>query len=109
METKLTLTRFGSTFGTLKIDEKSFFNILSGFTPNCDYKPTNAIHADSRGLNTSDKILNLNTKDKIHLKCDVIDGSIVDGLRQPINISLVLNKPPGYKILCEPETIHYKK
>ena len=43
------------------------------------------------------------------MKCDVIDGSILDGLRQPIRFSFVLDKQPGYKVFCEPETIHYKR
>ena len=53
--------------------------------------------------------MKLNTKNKIHLKCDCIDGSIQDGVRQPILFSFGLDKPSGYKIFCEPETIHYKK
>ena len=40
--------------------------------------------ADSPGVYTSDKVLNLNTVNKIHLKCNVIDGSIQNGLRQPL-------------------------
>ena len=55
------------------------------------------------------KIFYLNRIDKIHLKCDVIDGSLADGLRQPILFSFVLDKPAGLKVLCEQETIHYKK
>ena len=107
---KLILTRFGETFETLRFDKKSFFHTLLGFTPYCDYKPTNDIHADAPGVYTSDKvILNLNTIDKIHLKCDIIDGSIQDGIRQPILFSFVLDKPSGYKIFCQPETMHYKK
>ena len=106
---KLILTRFGESFGTLGFDEKSFFHTLFGFTPYWDYKPTNAIHADAPGAYTSDKfILNLNTIIKIHLKCDIIDGSIQDGVRQPILFSFILDKPNGYKVFCEPETIHYK-
>ena len=53
--------------------------------------------------------MNLNTINKIHLKCDCIDGSIQDGVRQPILFTFVLDKPSGYKIFSEPETIHYKK
>ena len=98
---KLILTRFGGTFGTLRFDEKSFFHTIFGFVSYWDYKP---------GAYTSDKIiLNLNTINKIHLKCDIIDGSIQDGIRQPILFSFVLDKPSGYKIFCQPETIHYKK
>ena len=87
--------------GTLRFDKRSFFHTLLGFIPYWDYK--------SPGVYTSDKILNLNTRNKIHLKCDVIDGSVVDGVRQPILYSFVLDKKPGYKIFSEPETIHYKK
>ena len=109
VKTKLISTRFGSTFGTLRFDKKSFFHTLLGFAPYWDYKPTNPIHADSPGVYTNDKFSNLNAIIKNHLKCDVVDGSLVNRLRQPILFSFILDKPPGYKILCEPETIHYKK
>ena len=54
--------------------------------------------------------MNLSAK-KIHLICDVIDGSILAGYRQPIHFSFLLDKPSGLKVFCEPEpeTIHYKK
>ena len=96
--------------GTLRFDERSFLHTLLGLTPYWDYKRTNSNHNAIPGVYTSDKILlNFNTKDKIYLKCDCIDGSIQDGLRQPILFSFVLDKPSGYKIFCQPETIHYKK
>ena len=95
--------KFG--LGTLRFDKKSFFHTLLGFEAYWDYKPSN-----TNSVYTNDKIiLNLNTTDKIHLKCDCIDGSIQDGVRQPILFSFVLDKPAGYKVFCEPETIHYKK
>ena len=103
------MKRFGLTFGTSRYDEKSFLNTLLGFTPYWDYKPTNTIHADSPAVYTSDKILNLSTMNKIHLKCDIIDGSVVNGVREPILFSFVLDKKPVFKVFCEPETIHYKK
>ena len=100
--------KFG--LGTLRFDEKSCFHTLLGFTPYWDYKPTNSDRDAIPGEYTSDKIiLNLNTIKKIHLKCDCIQGSIVDGKRKPILFSFVLDKPSGYKVFCEPETIHYKK
>ena len=43
------------------------------------------------------------------MKCDCIDGSIQNGLRQPIHFSFVLDKPARYKVFWEHETIHYKK
>ena len=108
-KTKLILTRFGSTFGTLRFDEKSVFITFLGFTPLWDYKPTNAIHADSPGVLTSDKILNLSPIEKTPLKCDVIDGSLVNGVREPILLRFVLDGKPGYKVFCQLERIHYKK
>ena len=96
--------------GTLRFDKQSFFHTLLGFPPYWDYKPNNSNHVLISGVYPSDKIvLNLNTISKIHLKCDCIDGSIQDGVRQPILFSFVLDKPSGYKIFSEPETIHYKK
>ena len=47
--------------------------------------------------------------DKILLKCDCFNGSILNGDRQPILYSFVLDKPSGYKVFSEPGTIHYKK
>ena len=43
------------------------------------------------------------------MKCDVIDGSVVYGSRQPILYSFVLDTLSGYKVFSEPETIHFKK
>ena len=85
----------------IRFDEKSFFSTILGFTPGWDYKRYNQY--------LSQKIVNLSNTNKIHLKCDAIDGSVVNGVRQPILYSFVLDKPAGYKIFCEPETIHYKK
>ena len=108
VKTKLILTRFGLTFGVLRFDGQ-FFSTLVGFTPYCDYKPTNAIHADSPGVYTSEKILSFCTLDKIHLKCDVIDGSVVNRIRESILLSFVLDKLPECKVFYQPETFLYKK
>ena len=86
--------------GNLRFDKKSFFHTLLGHDPYFDYKVP--------GVYTSNKILNLNKTNKIHLKCDCIHGSIQNGIRQSILYSFVLDKPSGYKIFSEPETIDYK-
>ena len=99
--------KFG--LGTLRFDERSFFHTLLGFSPYWDYKHNNSDHGAIPGVYTSDKILNLSSTNKIHLKCGCIDGSIQDGIRQPILYSFILDKLPGYKVFCEPDTIHYKK
>ena len=85
----------------IRFDEKSFFSTIFGFTPAWDYK-----HYIKY---ISQKLVNLGSTYKIHLKCDCIDGSVVNGLRQPILYSFLLDKLPGYKVFSEPETIHYKK
>ena len=85
----------------IRFDEQSFFSSILGFTPHWDYKH----HIKY----ISQKNVNLSSSNKIHLKCDCIDGSVVNGLRQPILYSFILDKLPGYKVFCEPETIHYKK
>ena len=95
--------------GTLRFNERSFFHTLLGFEPYWDYKPTNSNRDSIPGVYTSNKILNLSSTKKIHLKCSCIDGSIQDGGRQPILFSFVLDKPNGFKVFCTPETIHYKK
>ena len=96
--------------GTLRFDQQSFFHTLLGFSPYWDYKPNNSNHVLTPGVYPSDKInLNSKTIDKIHLKCHATDGSIVDGIRQPIFFSFVLDKPSGYKVFCEPKTNHFKK
>ena len=55
------------------------------------------------------KIKFLSTTDKIHLKSNVTDGSLANGLRQPIIYNLKLDKLPGYKVFLQTDTIDYKK
>ena len=98
MKTKLVVR---SGIIAIRFDEKSFFSTILGFTSGWDYKHYKKY--------TSQKIVNLCSTNKIHLKCDCIDGSVVNGYRQPILYSFVLDKLPGYKIFSEPELIHYKK
>ena len=98
MKTKL-VVRYGII--AIRFDEKSFFSTVLGFNSGWDYKFYNKY--------TSQKFVNLGSTNKIHLKCDCIDGSLVNGIRQPILYSFVLDKLPGYKVFSEPETIHYKK
>ena len=86
---------------SIRFDEKSFFSTILGFTSGWDYKHYSKY--------TSQKVVNLGSTNKIHLNCDCIDGSVVNGIRHPILFSFVLDKKPGYKVFSEPETIHYKK
>ena len=94
MKTKL-VVRSGNI--AIRFDENSTFCNVLGFTSGWDYKHYNKY--------ISQVILNLGSTNKIHLECDIIDGSVVNGLRQPIIYSFVLDKLPGYKVFCEPEAI----
>ena len=85
----------------IKNDAKLFFSTILGFTPGWDYKHYNKY--------ISQNIVNLSSTNKIDLKYDCTDGSIQNCLRQPILFSFVLDKRAGYKVFCEPETLHYKK
>ena len=70
----------------IRFDEKSFFSTVLGFTSGWYYKHYSKY--------ISQKILNLVSTNKIHLKRDVIDGSVVNGLRYSILYSSVLHKLP---------------
>ena len=71
----------------IKFDKKSFFSTVLGYTPGWDYKHYNKY--------ISQKIVNLSSTNKIHLKFDCIDDSIQDGVRQPILFNFVVDKPAG--------------
>ena len=85
----------------IRFNEKSFFSTLLGFNSGWDYKHYNKY--------TRQKIVNLGNTNRIHLKCDVIDGSVLNGIRRPILFSFVSDKLPGHKVFCEPETFFCKK
>ena len=61
------------------------------------------------GSYKSDSPINITGIDKIHLKCDCIQGSIVNGIREPILYSFALSSPPGHKIYKEPRVKLFKK
>ena len=96
---------------TLIFTEKSFFYTILGFTQSRSY-PLNDIDGFYQiiaGSYKSDKPINITGIDKIHLKCDCIQGSIVNGIREPILYSFALSSPPGYKIFKEPRVKLFKK
>ena len=59
------------------------------------------------GSYKSDKPINITGIGKVHLKCDCIDGSIMNGTREPI--SFAFDQPPGHKIYKEPRIKLFKK
>ena len=56
----------------IRFDEKSFFSTILGFNHGWDYKHYNQY--------ISQKIVNLSNTNKIHLKCDIVNGSVVNGM-----------------------------
>ena len=61
------------------------------------------------GSYKSEKHINITGIDKIHLKCDCIQGSIVNVIREPIFYSFALSSPPGHKIYKEPRIKPFTK
>ena len=61
------------------------------------------------GTYRSDKPINITGIDEFLLKCDCNDGSIVNGLREPLLNSFALTSPPGQKIYNQPKIKLLKK
>ena len=96
---------------TLIFTEKSFFYTILGFIHSHSH-PLNDIDSHYQliaGSYKSDKSINITGIDKIHLKCDCIQGSIVNGIREPILYSFALSSPPGHRIYNEPRIKLFKK
>ena len=77
----------------------SELNTLLGFT-NKEYP---------EGTHISEKPVMITTTDKVHLKCDCVDGSIVNGIREQSLFSFNLSAPRGDKSIKEPNFILLKK
>ena len=96
---------------TLFFTGKSFFYTSLGFTQSRSYPldDIDGFYQIIAGSYESDKPINITGIDKIHLKCDCIQGSIVNGIRGPILYSFALSSPPGHKIYKEPRVKLFKK
>ena len=96
---------------TLIFTNKSFFYTILGFTQSHSYplKDIDGFYQLIAGSYKSDKPINITGIDKVHLKCDCIKGSIMNGVREPILYSFALDQPPGYKIYKEPKVKLFKK
>ena len=96
---------------TLIFTEKSFFYTILGFTRSRSY-PLDDIEGFYQliaGSYKSDKPINITGIEKIHLKCDCIQGGIVNGIREPILYSFALSSSPGHKINKKPGIKLFKK
>ena len=95
----------------LIFSEKSFFYTILGFTQSRSYPldDIDGFYQLIAGSYKSDEPINITGIDKIHLKYDCIQGSIVNGVREPILYSFVLSSPPGHKTFKEPRVKLFKK
>ena len=91
-------------------NRSSFYTIL-GFIQSNSYPldDIDGFYQLIAGSYGSDKPINITGNDKVHLKCDCIYGSIVNGTREPILYSFALSSPPGYKLYKEPRVKLFKK
>ena len=96
---------------TLLFTEKSFFYTILGFTQSRSYPldDIDGLYQILAGSYKSDKPNNITGIDIIHLKCDCIQGSIMNGVREPILYSFAMSSPPGHKIYKEPRVKLFKK
>ena len=96
---------------SLIFTEKSFFYTILGFTRSRSYPldDIDGFYQLIAGSYKSDRPIIITGIDKIHLKCDCIQGSIVNGKREPILYSFALSSPPGHKIHKEPRIKLFKK
>ena len=96
---------------TLIFTEKTFFYTILVFTQSRSYPldDIDGFYQIIAGSYKSDKPINITGIDKIHLKCDCIQISIVNGIREPILYSFALSSPPGHKIYKEPRVKLFKK
>ena len=99
------------TIQTLIVTEISFFYSILGFTRSRSYPldDIDGFYQLIAGSYKSDKPINITGIDKIHLKCDCIEGSIVNGIREPILYSFAFSSPPGHIIYKEPGIKLFKK
>ena len=96
---------------TLIFTNKSFFYTILGFTQS-HQGPLNDIEGFYQilpGSYKGDKPINITGVDKVHLKAECIQGSIVNGVREPILYSFALSSPPGHKIIKGPRVKLFKK
>ena len=96
---------------TLIFTKKSFVYKILGFTQSKSYPldDVEGFYQLIAGSYKSDRPINITGIDKIHLKCDCIQGSIVNGIREPILYSFALSAPPGHKIYKERRIKLFKK
>ena len=90
---------------------KSFLYTILGFTQSHSYPldDKGGFYQLIAGSYENDKPNNITSIDRVHLKCDCIDGSIVNGIRELILYSFALDQPPGHTIYKEQKVKLFEK
>ena len=96
---------------TLMLTKISFFSSILGFVQSCSgpLVDVDCFYQLIPGTYKNDRPNNIMRVEKVHLKCDCIYGSIVNGVRDPILDSFALSSLPGHKIYIEPKIELFKK
>ena len=96
---------------TLIFTEKSFFYTILGFRQSHSYPldDIDGVYQIIAGSYKSDRPIIITGIYKVHLKCDCLQGSIINGVRESILDSFALSSPPGHKIHKEPRVKIFKK
>ena len=61
------------------------------------------------GTYKSERLINIKGIDKVHINCNCVNGSIVNGTREPILFSFDLSSLPGHRIYTEPRIKLFRK
>ena len=96
---------------TLIFTEKSFFFTILGFSRSRSYPldDIDGFYQLIAGSYKGDRPINITGIDEIPLKCDCVNGGMVNGAREPVLCSFALSSPPGHKIYKEPRIKFFKK
>ena len=101
-----------ATNKTKSFTKRPFSNVMLGFSQSHS-GPLGDVDGFIQlipGTYKTDKPVNISgLDDKIHLKCDCIQGSIVTGIRQAILYSFVLSSPAGRKVYKKSRIKLFKK
>ena len=96
---------------SLIFTNKSFVYTIPGFTRSHSYPidDIDGFYQLIAGSYKSDKPINITGIDKVHLRRNCIQGTIMNGTREPILFIFTLDQPPGHKIYKEPRIKLFKK
>ena len=88
-----------STIKTFRFTKKYFFYVILRFTQSHSgpLEDLDCYIQINPGTYKNDTHINLTSIDKVHLKFDCIQGSIFNGIREPILYSFALDQPPPHR------------